>query len=173
MRKNGVYVLMLSVLLTACNGSKRDAGAAAVDSLAVDTVHVPTLEELTLPDTAYASVASVKYVVEHEDSAPALLKYYDDLYDRCDRVMTFRKNLMRNADFGGRVEGIPQEIEVAWSFDTPYGKAETRFGQWGGGTGWTGQPLYVHWKDINQLDIILTTFSKYIIDILLKKENIL
>ena len=103
------------------------------------------MEELTLADTAYASASALSFVVENADSLPALLTDYDDRYAREDRVMTFRKNLLRNADFGGRVEGTPTEIEVAWSYDTPYGRAETRFGQWGGGTGWTGQPLYVHW----------------------------
>lgn len=138
-------LLMLVTVLAACTGSRRDVRTVETDSLAVDTVHVPTLEELTLPDTAYASAAALSYVVDDADSLPALLTDYDDRYAREDRVMTFRKNLLRNADFGGRVEGTPTEIEVAWSFDTPYGKAETRFGQWGGGTGWTGQPLYVRW----------------------------
>ena len=132
-------------MLAACSGSRRDARAVEADSLTVDTVHVPTMEELTLADTAYASASALSFVVENADSLPALLTDYDDRYAREDRVMTFRKNLLRNADFGGRVEGTPTEIEVAWSYDTPYGRAETRFGQWGGGTGWTGQPLYVRW----------------------------
>ena len=136
---------MSAVMLAACFGSRRDARRVEADSLTVDTVHVPTVEELTLADTAYASASALSFVVENADSLPALLTDYDDRYAREDRVMTFRKNLLRNADFGGRVEGTPTEIEVAWSYDTPYGRAETRFGQWGGGTGWTGQPLYVHW----------------------------
>jgi outer membrane protein assembly factor BamB len=136
---------MPAVMLAACSGSRRDARAVEADSLTVDTVHVPTVEELTLADTAYASASALSFVVENTDSLPALLTDYNDRYAREDRVMTFRKNLLRNADFGGRVEGTPTEIEVAWSYDTPYGRAETRFGQWGGGTGWTGQPLYVHW----------------------------
>ncbi len=136
---------MPAVVLAACSGSRRDSRAVEADSLTVDTVHVPTVEELTLADTAYASASALSFVVENADSLPALLTDYNDRYAREDRVMTFRKNLLRNADFGGRVEGTPTEIEVAWSYDTPYGRAETRFGQWGGGTGWTGQPLYVHW----------------------------
>ena len=136
---------MPAVVLAACSGSRRDSRTVEADSLTVDTVHVPTVEELTLADTAYASASALSFVVENADSLPALLTDYNDRYAREDRVMTFRKNLLRNADFGGRVGGTPTEIEVAWSYDTPYGRAETRFGQWGGGTGWTGQPLYVHW----------------------------
>ena len=117
---------MPAVMLAACSGSRRDARAVEADSLTVDTVHVPTVEELTLADTAYASASALSFVVENADSLPALLTDYDDRYAREDRVMTFRKNLLRNADFGGRVEGTPTEIEVAWSYDTPYGRAETR-----------------------------------------------
>ena len=72
---------------------------------------------------------------------------YDDRYERSDRVMTFRKNLRRDADFGGTVNGIPDTIETAWTYHTPYRTDSTRFGSWGGGTGWTGQPLYAHWTE--------------------------
>lgn len=143
--------LAFGIALMSCSGQQKPSAVVAEDSVATVAVHVPTLEELTLPDTVFASVATMTYVVENEDSDLHPLKYYDDLYNREDRVMTFRKNLLRNADYGGRVMGTPTEIEVAWSFDTPYGREKTKFGQWGGGTGWTGQPLYVHWTD-NEID---------------------
>ena len=142
-----IFFPMLVVVLVACSGPKKETVPMGEDSLVVAPPQVPTLEELTLPDTLHESVNQITYIIENKDSASNDLKYYDDLYARQDRVMTFRKNLLRNADFGGRVEGVPREIEVAWSYDTPYGMAETQFGQWGGGTGWTGQPLYVHWTE--------------------------
>ncbi|MBO4464257.1 MAG: dehydrogenase, partial [Prevotella sp.] len=135
-------------MLVACSGQQKKTDATpaeAADSTAMEAA--PTFEELTLPDTTYASVADMSYVVEDVDSVPRPLQYYDDLYDRTDRVMTFRRNLLRDASFEGHVEGTPKEIEVAWSYDTPYGHADTKFGQWGGGTGWTGQPLYAHWTE--------------------------
>ena len=135
-------------MLAACSGQQKKTDASPASSADSTTVEAaPTFEELTLPDTAYASVADMSYVVEDVDSVPRPLQYYDDLYDRTDRVMTFRRNLLRDASFEGRVEGTPKEIEVAWSYDTPYGHADTKFGQWGGGTGWTGQPLYAHWTE--------------------------
>ena len=140
-------VFVIVTLLAACSSAGRQQATAIPTDSADTTPRVPTLEELTLPDTAYASVGDVKYIVEQADTLPALLDSYDDPYQHSDRVMTFRKTQLRNADFGGRITGTPKEIEVAWSFDTPYGKEETRFGQWGGGTGWTGQPLYVCWTD--------------------------
>jgi len=142
-----VPIVMAVAFLASCTGQRKQSDASqSDDSVATPTAHIPTLEELTLPDTAYASVSSVKYIVENQDSTPLNLKYYDDLYDRSDRVMTFRRNLLRNASFGGRVTGTPSQIEVAWSYDTPNDMSETKFGKWGGGTGWTGQPLYVHWS---------------------------
>jgi hypothetical protein len=124
--------LAFGIALMSCSGQQKPSAVVAEDSVATVAVHVPTLEELTLPDTVFASVATMTYVVENEDSDLHPLKYYDDLYNREDRVMTFRKNLLRNADYGGRVMGTPTEIEVAWSFDTPYGREETKFGQVGG-----------------------------------------
>jgi len=144
-----IPLFMIAGVLMSCAGQhKQKDTILADDSVETPVAHVPTMAELTLPDTAYASVSSVNYIVENQDSVPHLLKYYDDLYDRTDRVMTFRRNLHRDASFGGRVQGTPNQIEVAWSYDTPYGRSETKFGQWGGGTGWTGQPLYVHWTDV-------------------------
>lgn len=143
--KVGLFVFIMASLLIACSGQKKEGAPADADSIGMAEAHVPTMAELTLPDTVFESASALKYVVENVDSTPRPLHDYDDLYNRSDRVMTFRKNLLRNADFGGRVQGEPTTIEVAWSYDTPYGKAETKFGQWGGGTGWTGQPLYAHW----------------------------
>lgn len=149
--KRSYIILCMAVVLSACSGKKKETSEWLTDSIAAPEVHVPTLEELMLPDTVCTSVSSIIYIIDNEDSVLRHLKYYEDLYDREDRVLTFRKNLLRNADFGGRVTGTPTEIEVAWSYDTPFGRAETKFGQWGGGTGWTGQPLYIHWTD-NEID---------------------
>ena len=139
-----ILIGVAAIVAGCSSGARQQSQTVVVDSIAAP--QEPTLEELTLPDTAYASAENLKYVVEHSDTLPAPLDSYDDPYQHGDRVMTFRKNQLRNADFGGRITGIPREIRVAWSFDTPNGKHETRFGQWGGGTGWTGQPLYVRWS---------------------------
>lgn len=146
MRRTVIYILFLNiVLIMSCTG-KGQAGVSEVeqDSDTVVAVYVPTMEELMLPDTAYASAAAVDYLVDEADTLLHPLQYLDDLYDRTDRVMTFRKNLMRNADFGGRLDSVPHEIEIAWSFSTPW---DVEGSTWGGGTGWTGQPLYAHWTE--------------------------
>lgn len=146
MERTAIYILFLSVLLVISCTGKGQIGTSEVeqDSDTVVVAYVPTIEELMLPDTAYTSAAALNFVVDEADTLPHPLQYLDDLYDRNDRVMTFRKNLMRNADFGGRLDSIPYEIEIAWSFSTPY---NVEGSDWGGGTGWTGQPLYAHWTD--------------------------
>ena len=147
MRRDCILVL-LGVLMAACGGKKaqQQEGQVSDDSLAVEA-HVPTMEELMLPDTAYASVAALDFKVVNDDSVEHPMQDFNDRYDRSDRVMTFRKNLLRDADFGGTVTGTPSQIEIAWVYRTPYAADSTRFGRWGGGTGWTGQPLYARWTD--------------------------
>lgn len=135
--------MMLVPALAACGGRTTDSGQQAADSVDVEM----TMEKLMLPDTSYASVEAVKYVVENADSMAHPLKDFDDRYQKANGVFAFRKNLMRNADFGGTVQGTPKSIEIAWEFTTDYDTTHTRFGVWGGGSGWTGQPLYVHWTD--------------------------
>lgn len=146
-RNNQLLLFIQIMLITACQGGRQQTAATQADSVAVAD-STPTLQELTLPDTMFASAAeNVRFVIEQADSAEHTLQYYDDLYDRPDRVLTFRKNLRRDADFGGTVKGTPDTIDIAWTYRTPIDTAHTRFGQWGGGTGWTGQPLYVRWTD--------------------------
>ena len=135
----GSFVLTFAIV--ACGGGRTTSSEEPV----TDSTDIP-IEQLMLPDTSYASVEAVKYVVENTDSLPHPLKDFNDRYDG-DNVMAFRKNLMRNAAFGGKVTGTPKSIEIAWEFTTDYDTTHTKFGVWGGGSGWTGQPLYVKWTD--------------------------
>ena len=140
-----VSSFVLAFAIMACGGGRATSNEEPV----ADSTDIP-IEQLMLPDTSYASVEAVKYVVENTDSLPHPLKDFNDRYEG-DNVMAFRKNLMRNASFGGKVTGTPRSIEIAWEFTTDYDTTHTKFGVWGGGSGWTGQPLYVKWTD-EQLD---------------------
>lgn len=143
---NQIVILfaLLTFTLLSCNRQKPVEASSGTDSTTV-VAKAPTMAELMLPDTMYASAKAVDFRVINTDSIAHPMMDFTDRYDRKDRVMTFRRNLLRNADFGGRVEGTPSKIEIAWVFETPYGHDSTRFGTWGGGSGWTGQPLYAHW----------------------------
>lgn len=96
----------------------------------------------------YASADAVKFVVEYiGDSAAGVLSSLDDLYTDAPGAFTFRKGQSRDASFGGTVSGVPSEICVDWEVATDYDTTRTKFGTWGGGSGWTGQPLLVDWPD--------------------------
>ena len=137
-----LLLLPFTLVLIACGGGKNGNG-----NINENENGEVTLEQLMLPDTCYASVEDVKFVVEDADSLPHPLKDFDDRYAGSTNVMAFRKNLLRNADFGGKVTGTPSSIEIAWTFTTDYDTTRTKFGVWGGGSGWTGQPLYMKWTD--------------------------
>lgn len=61
-------------------------------------------------------------------------------------VFCFRGNNFRNAPSRGHVTGKPVRVELDWNFRTHYDTTKTKYGVWGGGSGWTGQPLIVNWS---------------------------
>ncbi|MDE6325769.1 MAG: hypothetical protein K2M02_06325 [Duncaniella sp.] len=123
------------------------ATAAVTDSAAVDTV-TQTVEIEHLPDTLYESAQVVKSrVIVSDTTLSGRLASVADLYESNPGAFTFRKGASRRSDFGGRVSGRPDTVVVDWRFTTGVDNRETDFGTWGGGSGWTGQPLYVAWPD--------------------------
>ena len=97
-----------------------------------------------LPDTMLPSASTVSYSIEVTDtSMSGELASIRSLYDGGDGWFTFRANTLRNADFGGKVTGSPTKVVKDWQFDTYFDATKTSMGTWGGGTGWTGQPLYL------------------------------
>ena len=147
--KKYLYILT-AAFLTACNGGKGNQGSTMADSTVVghDSTRVQTTEITRLPDTAYASVAAVKFTTEIIDTASSgIISTLEDMYSDTPGAFTFRKNAHRDGDFNGRVFGTPEKITVDWEFKTDVDTRETKFGTWGGGSGWTGQPLYVNWPD--------------------------
>lgn len=161
-----IHIGSLALFLTAffsCNANKTESNKDMIDS---DSIANEPL--FNLPDTCYASAEKVKYRIDSADSLDhPLIEDTLDRYAQQD-VCTFRMNPMRNADFGGHVTGIPDTIEVAWRFDTGYDFRETVVGSFGGGTGWTGQPLYI--KSKNQIIIGSLCAKAYFLDYETGKE---
>lgn len=147
-KQSNLYAaIAASALITACgSGSKTAEQTAGSEADSVPEVVADPI--LPLPDTAYASVAKVKARVTVYDSItdgtiPADCRNYADTPG----TLTFRKSPFRNADFNGKIKGTPSDIEIDWTYTTDADYRHTDFGEWGGGTGWTGQPLYVEWPD--------------------------
>ena len=100
-----------------------------------------------LPDTAMASAADVIYTIEVKDTVTSgtLSLTVESAYDTVPGVFTFRGGTRRDMRASGHVTGTPSRIVKDWEFQTYEDTTPTQLGVWGGGTGWTGQPLYVEW----------------------------
>ena len=101
-----------------------------------------------LPDTTYASINNLVYQIDIVDiTTSGTLTALDDLYTGRNGVLKFRGNPSNRMPLYGEISERPDSVTVEWVFKTDYGPMKTLFGIWGGGTGWTGQPLYVSWPD--------------------------
>ncbi|MDO4510989.1 MAG: dehydrogenase [Bacteroidales bacterium] len=123
-----------------CKSGAGEASVCDSDSVAAAVDTVP------LPDTVFASVDRLDWKVYVTDSTrDGNITDFSDPYQASASHLTFRGNLLRNADFGGKVKGTPSRIVTDWVFETDVDMTPSNMGVWGGGTGWTGQPLYVEW----------------------------
>lgn len=140
-------ICSVAYMATSCNANTQ-SNDTSVEVVATTDSIVPPVEPKFLPDTAFPSVERLKYSITIFDSlTPGELLYTDDAYADAPGIFTFRGNPLRNASFCGHIDSIPTDIDIDWSFETGFDTVKTSFGQWGGGTGWTGQPLYVEWSD--------------------------
>lgn len=148
MKQTAVSIILFLTIFNSCGGGSKTAGeAVAADSDSVAAVETK-IEVKPLADTMYASASKVKFTVEKADGADdGKINDLTDLYVGTPGTFTFRKGSLRDADFGGTCKGTPSELVVDWTFHTQEDYSPTSVGSWGGGTGWTGQPLYVEWPD--------------------------
>lgn len=152
MRKPSLFIIaaLLSVSFTCCGGSKKNNStdrSVNIDSITVVTAEPEEVIE-ALPDTAYISSSMIRHTVEILDTVTAPeISDYTDKYANAPGVFSFRGNISRNADYAGRVTGTPDTIIVDWEFNTAMTPPDTNTTRWGGGSGWTGQPVYVNWPD--------------------------
>lgn len=150
-------LLMLTILVASCTSQPKPTADVApltpeqrADSIA--RAQADSLQHLRVtpvhPDTSYASVEALKYDITVFDTLTSgQVSGYRDLYTDAPGILTFRGSLDRTAPYIGRIEGIPDTLITEWTFRTKSDNRPTNHGTWGGGTGWTGQPLYVVWPD--------------------------
>lgn len=89
------------------------------------------------------------YKLKFSDTANTFFPIeFDTNYSENDSlsIFCFRGNQERSAPSRGFVNGVPESLRVKWEFKTHYDTTKTQFGTWGGGAGWTGQPLLIHWN---------------------------
>ncbi|MFM7769661.1 MAG: PQQ-binding-like beta-propeller repeat protein, partial [Bacteroidota bacterium] len=61
-------------------------------------------------------------------------------------ILTFRGGFQRNSPTRGKIDKQPHLIVKSWEFKTSRDSMRGNWGSWGGGAGWTGQPLIVQWS---------------------------
>ena len=61
-------------------------------------------------------------------------------------IFCFRGNHLRNGPSRGQLDARPRGIVREWEFFTAVDTTTTKYGTWGGGAGWTGQPAVVMWN---------------------------
>jgi outer membrane protein assembly factor BamB len=68
---------------------------------------------------------------------------FPERYADAEGVLTFRGGPRRDGGAYGDRRMREQRLEIAWRFKTSPGTP-----RWGGGAGWTGQPVLVRWPDV-------------------------
>ena len=147
-----IRIAPLLLLLVSCNsGNNTKNTAGATEENKAETTENPQAgEEVVerLPDTKFPSVEALTYTVEVVDtSIDGKLESLENLYTAPGSVLAFRKGLKRQAEYTGGTDNTPTELSVAWKFNTAIDQVSPGQRSWGGGTGWTGQDLYVEWPD--------------------------
>lgn len=141
------FVILLAIICISCrsnHSSEESTNTIPCDTLAA----VEAAEPAFLPDTAYPSTEKLQYDITIFDTVTSgTLDNIDDAYKNVPGIFTFRGSPFRDAPFCGHIDSIPTDITVDWEYATEFDNTQTSFGTWGGGTGWTGQPLYIKWTD--------------------------
>lgn len=159
----GAYACAMT---SACSGRASQAEADSLAQRDSDSIQLAREAEALerelamLPATPQPSVEGITYSITVMDTATdGTVRYEDQLmwdgsvkrratmYDGQDGWFTFRGSLRRDAPFGGTVKGEPKEVVKVWTFQTMYDGTQTSMGTWGGGSGWTGEPVYVRWPE--------------------------
>lgn len=151
MKQTLLFIALAGAVLTLSFAYLRKPGDAKHPEQESDTMSlVPILppEIERLPDTMFLSAGRIVFKVDCKDTlTDGRINSLNDLYAAAPSVLTFRRSIRRQGDFDGRLDSLPSSLRVEWRVNTERDTADTVYGPWGGGSGWTGQPLYVEWPD--------------------------
>ena len=148
MRFTIFYLLAIPLFVAMSCEAQPNVASEETRTVVVDTL-VELVPEITpLPDTMYASAEKLMYQIDTFDKTlPSDLSTLEDVYADKPGIFTFRGSSTRNPNFCGHLTDDSIQIKVDWAFTTRMDTSKTPYGVFEGGSGWTGQPLYVHWPD--------------------------
>ncbi|MBP5314695.1 MAG: hypothetical protein J6Y87_02370, partial [Muribaculaceae bacterium] len=147
MKRIIIIVAALAVMasMSQCDKNAKPSAHADADSIVADTV-AAAVEINRLPDTSFASVNNLVFeLVKADTVTPAEIDINLNDYVGVEGIPVFRGTQRRDADMHGTVKGTPSRIEKVWTFRT-FSPSSAK-NKWGSGSGWNGQPVFVHWPD--------------------------
>lgn len=140
---NHIYRLMVWCMVVMISGCGQQSSEVSTDITPEPQEAAPEM----LPDTVFASTEAVRWRVDTISDLPGTLDCVADMYADAPGVLTFRANSFRDGGDPGVLDSVPTGIVTDWRFVTGEDYTLTDYGRWGGGTGWTGQPLLVDRKN--------------------------
>ncbi len=128
-------------------------GVVLLFSCNEDSVHSKKKEAQKVVSTEkkinyFNTVIDSTFILESKDSSIRNISnlYFERDEENKDGIFTFRGGNQRNSPVRGNLSFQPKKIIQDWEFRTALDSMNGPFGYWGGGAGWTGQPLVVNWK---------------------------
>lgn len=138
-----ILLFILAGMACSCNGGRSSSAESMVDS---DSIALVKEMQTPFPDTMFASVEQITYVVDTFcTEVDGTITEMSDPYADAPGIFCFRGGPLRDMPYSGKVSGRPTTIDVDWCFTTSSDNRKALGRSWGGGSGWTGQPIYVKW----------------------------
>lgn len=99
-----------------------------------------------------AELKNISFEIQNKFENPQM---FSKKYTDTKGILTFRGNHFRTSPSYGIVSMEEEKLEELWDFQTKWK------GKWGGGAGWTGQPVIVKWdEEILQIMNVKEKFKK-------------
>jgi hypothetical protein len=129
---------LAAVLFQSCNQASVDSAQKAVSKISEKKKEI----------SYFSSLVDTTFEIESKDTSVQNIRnlYFEKDEENPDGIFTFRGGNQRNSPVRGCLSFRPKKIIKSWSFQTDVDTLNGPFGHWGGGSGWTGQPLVINWK---------------------------
>jgi len=156
-KNNGLFLIAVSMLIFSC-GQRFDKLKAQASLISQDTVSTDTVSLEFEPDSSliFNLFSEIQYSGDTSTGDTLFTGFAETYSDDSISIFCFRGGPQRNISSRGIVSGKPVGIDQSWSFVTEYDSTETEFGIWGGGAGWTGQPLLICWDTVQKQKLGIT-----------------
>lgn len=163
-------IVLILITFISCSCKQNYHKTDDISETSLDSAICNKEIDTRFPDTITTSVNNIYFEIDTcLKNVPGKLVNLNNKYKNINGIFTFRGDPSRQPPFTGKINGKPKLINIDWVFYTDYDTRTTNFGTWGGGSGWTGQPLYINWTD-EQLNRIKTHASNYLSDAFSNEE---